>query len=132
MTQESPNKISVVTPHAPAAIGPYSQAIQTEKWIFTSGQIGIKLNTAGLISDEAGQQIRQGLENLRQVVLASGYTLDHVVKTTVFLTDMNDFSTMNEIYGEFFSAPFPARSTVAVAQLPLNAKFEIEAILNKG
>lgn len=118
----------VHTDKAPKAIGPYSQAIQTDFAVFTAGQVGIDPATGELVSNSVEEQTRQVLKNLQNVLEASGSSLANVVKTTVFLKDMNDFSKMNAIYAEAFGGNPPARSTVAVAGLPKGALVEIEAI----
>ena len=118
----------IFTEKAPNAIGPYSQAIQTEAMVFTAGQVGIDPATSELVDGGIEAQTRQVLTNLKQVLEASDSGLNYVVKTTVFLKDMNDFAKMNAIYGEFFSQNPPARSTVAVAALPKGALVEIEAV----
>jgi 2-iminobutanoate/2-iminopropanoate deaminase len=116
------------TEKAPQAIGPYSQAIKTDFAIFTAGQVGIDPATGELVSNSVEEQTRQALKNIQNVLEAAGSNLTNVVKTTVFLKDMNDFPKMNTIYAEFLGENPPARSTVAVAALPKNALVEIEAI----
>lgn len=118
----------IQTDKAPKAIGPYSQAIWTDSLIYTAGQIGLDPATGELVANTVEDQTRQALTNLQNVVEAAGSTLTHVVKTTVFLKDMNDFPRMNAIYAEFFGENPPARSTVAVAALPKGGLVEIEAI----
>jgi len=118
----------IFTDKAPKAIGPYSQAIQTETMVFTAGQAGIDPATGELVEGGIEAQTRQVLTNLSHVLEASDSGLNYVVKTTVFLKDMNDFAKMNAIYGEFFSQNPPARSTLAAAGLPKGALVEIEAI----
>lgn len=118
----------VHTDKAPKAIGPYSQAIRTDTMIYTAGQIGLDPLTGELVAATVEEQTRQVLTNLRNVLEAAGSSLEHVVKTTVFLKDMNDFSKMNPIYAEFFGENRPARSTVAVAGLPKGGLVEIEAV----
>jgi 2-iminobutanoate/2-iminopropanoate deaminase len=118
----------VQTDKAPKAIGPYSQAIRTDFAVFTAGQVGLDPATGELVSNAVEEQTRQALKNLQNVLEASGSSLANVVKTTVFLKDMNDFSRMNAVYAEFLGAMPPARSTVAVAGLPKGALVEIEAI----
>ena len=115
------------TEKAPAAVGPYSQAVKTEKMIFTSGQIGINPLT-GQLRLGIEDQTRQVLANLAAVLAAAGSSMDQIVKTTIFLTDMAEFGTVNGIYAEAFSGEPPARSTVQVAALPLGALVEIEAV----
>ena len=116
------------TDKAPRAIGPYSQASLTEDLIFTAGQIGLQPSTGELIEGGIEAQTRQVLTNLKNVLEASGSRLELVLKTTVFLQDMNDFGRMNAVYAEFFPESAPARSTVAVAALPKSALVEIECV----
>lgn len=116
---------------APAAIGPYSQAIEVNGMIFASGQIPINPATGKLVEGGIQEQTRQALTNASEVMKAAGVDMTHVVKTTVFLADMNDFVAMNEIYATFFSAPFPARSAVAVKALPKGALIEVECVAVK-
>ena len=112
---------------AAPAIGPYSPALQAEGWVFFSGQV--PFDSAGAVVGETGaEQARQALGNLRHLLEAAAMTSHAVVKTTIFLTDMNDFAAVNEVYAEFFEQPYPARSTVQVAALPKGVKVEIEAI----
>ncbi len=120
------NAISSVA-QAPKAIGPYSIAIQTDGFVFCSGQTGIDPATSELVAADVEAQTRQVLTNLKNVLEAAGTSLEKVVKTTVFLIDMADFAKMNAIYAEFFPSTPPARSTIAVAALPKNALVEIEA-----
>ena len=122
-------KKRIHTEKAPAAIGPYSQAIDLGELIYTSGQIPVAPD--GSISDNISEQTRQALENLKAVVEAAGSSFDKVVKTTVFITDMAQFGEINAVYAEFFSEPYPARSCVQVAALPKGASIEIEAIAIK-
>lgn len=122
-----PRKV-IQTDKAPKAIGPYSQAITTDTMVYTAGQVGIDPTTGELISSNLEEQTRQVLKNVRSVLEAAGSSLPNVVKTTVFLQDMNDFAKMNTIYAEFFRENPPARSTIAVAGLPKGALVEIEAI----
>ncbi len=119
----------IQTEKAPKAIGPYSQAIQTDAFIYTAGQIGLDPTTGELISATVEEQTRQALTNLRNVIESAGSNMENTVKTTVFLKDMNDFPKMNAIYAEFFGANPPARSTVAVAALPKGGLVEIEAVV---
>lgn len=121
----------ISTTKAPAAIGPYSQGIEIGNLVFTSGQI--PLTPEGhLVGPNIEDQVRQALQNAEQILLAAGTSLDNVVKTTVFLADMDDFQVMNRIYAEFFAAEPPARSAVQVARLPKDVKVEIEMIAYKG
>lgn len=122
-TQKKP----IESTDAPKAIGPYSQAIVANGFVFAAGQIGTDPKT-GVLADGVEAQTEQVLKNLAAVLKASGSSMENVVKATVFLADMNDFAKMNEIYGKHFKAPFPARSTVQVARLPRDAKIEIEVI----
>jgi len=118
----------IQTDKAPKAIGPYSQAIKTDTMVYTAGQVGIDPSTGELIADSVEEQTRQVLKNLQNVLAAAGTNFDKVVKTTVFLKDMNDFAKMNAIYAESFPENPPARSTVAVAALPKGALVEIEIV----
>lgn len=117
----------IKTERAPAAIGPYSQAIKSDPFIFVSGQLALNEKT-GAVEGDIKTQTRQVLTNLRNILEASGSGLEWVLKTTVFLADMNDFGAMNEVYASFFTQNPPARSTIQVARLPKDAKVEIEAI----
>lgn len=121
------NQTVISTEKAPAAVGPYSQAIKVEQFVFTSGQIGINPLT-GQLRLGIEEQTRQILANLAAVLSAAESGMDRIVKTTIFLTDMAEFSTVNGIYAEAFSGEPPARSTVQVAALPLGALVEIEAV----
>ncbi len=122
------SKEIVKTNKAPDAIGPYSQAIKINKMIFLSGQLAIDPKTQKFINGDIEIQTKRVLDNLKAVIEAAGSSLESVVKTTIYLTDINDFSKVNEIYASYFSAGKPARSTVCVAALPKNAKVEIDAI----
>lgn len=118
----------VQTPKAPAAIGPYSQAVVARNmFVFTAGQIAINPETGQVIDGDIRAQTRRVLENVRNILEAAGTNLGNVVKTTVFMKDMNEFAAMNEVYGEFFKDHPPARSTVEVARLPKDVRVEIEA-----
>ena len=123
------NKNRIHTDNAPAAIGPYSQAIDLGEMIFTSGQIPVAPD--GSVSEDISEQTRQALFNLKAVVEAGGSSFDKVIKTTVFITDMAQFGAINAVYSEFFSEPYPARSCVQVAALPKGVSIEIEAIALK-
>jgi 2-iminobutanoate/2-iminopropanoate deaminase len=116
------------TEHAPAAIGPYSQAIRVGNVVYTSGQIGIVPDSGAFVGDGVDAQARQALTNLKHVLEAAGASLSDVVKTTVFLADMSDYTVVNSIYAEFFPNPSPARSAVQAAALPKGARVEVEAI----
>ena len=118
----------IIAEKAPKALGPYSAAIAYGNIIFTSGQLGINPETGESAGDEIKSQTRQALENVKAVLEAAGTDLPHVLKTTVFLRDMNDFAAMNEVYAEFFTENFPARSAVQVAKLPKGLAVEIEVI----
>ena len=122
---------AVTTVHAPAAVGPYSQAIKADGMVFLSGQLGL-LPETGKLPEGIEAQAKQVMVNLAAVLDASGSRLDQVVKTTIFLTDMKDFALVNAIYGEAFSGAPPARSTVEVAALPLGGLVEIEALALAG
>ena len=119
---------SISTPHAPAAIGPYSQAVVAGNMVFCSGQIALDPKTMQLVGDTAAKQTEQALGNLTAVLDAAGTGLDHVVKTTVFLKNMDDFAAMNEVYGRFFGSHRPARAAVEAARLPKGALVEVECI----
>lgn len=121
-------KKEIKTDKAPKAIGPYSQAIATNGLIFASGQIAIDPSTGKLSTGTIEEQTELVLKNLKAVLEAAGSSLDNVVKCTVFLQDMDDFTRMNEVYGRFFRPPYPARAAVQVARLPKDVKIEIEAI----
>ena len=118
----------ISTSTAPAAIGPYSQAIQVGNLVFASGQIPINPATGNFVEGGVKEQARQSLTNVKAILEEAGLTLDNVVKTTVFLADMNDFADVNAVYAEFFAEPYPARSAVAVKALPKGALVEIEVI----
>ncbi len=118
----------ITTDKAPGAVGPYSQGIKTDNLIFTAGQLGIDPQTGEFAGDDVAAQTRQAMENLRAVLQAAGADLEHVVKTTIFVADMQDFGTVNEVYGACFADAPPARSTVQVAALPLGGRVEIEMI----
>jgi len=117
-----------VAAKAPKAIGPYSAAVKAGQFVFTAGQLGIDPESGEFVPGGVEAQTRQALQNLQAVLEGAGSTLDQVVKTTVFLRDMNDFGTMNGIYGEFFTKNFPARSAVQAARLPKDGAVEIEAV----
>ena len=121
----------ISTPNAPAAIGPYSQAIQVGNLIYTSGQIPIDPATGQLVEGGVKEQTRQSLSNIQAILQEAGLTMASVVKTTVFMADMADFAEMNSVYAEFFTEPYPARSAVAVKTLPKNALVEIEVVAEK-
>ena len=121
-------KETVITNNAPGAIGPYSQAIKAGGLVFCSGQIPIDPATGNFVSDVVAEQTERVLKNLSEVLSAAGTSLDNVVKTTVFLADMEDFAEMNEVYGRFFTDNKPARATVQAARLPRDARVEIDCI----
>ena len=116
----------ISTKKAPAAIGPYSQAIQVGNLVYTSGQIPIDPSTGAFVEGGIKEQTRQSLTNVKAILEEVGLSMNNVVKTTVFMADMNDFAEMNSIYAEFFSEPYPARSAIAVKTLPKGALVEIE------
>ena len=118
----------ISTKKAPAAIGPYSQAIQVGNLVYTSGQIPIDPATGAFAKGGIKEQTRQSLTNVKAILEEAGLSLKNVVKTTVFMADMNDFADMNAVYAEFFSEPYPARSAVAVKTLPKGALVEIEVV----
>jgi 2-iminobutanoate/2-iminopropanoate deaminase len=118
----------IATNAAPGAVGPYSQGIKTDTLVFTAGQLGIDPETGDFAGDDVTAQTRQAMENLQAVLKAAGTDLAHVVKTTIFVADMDDFAAVNDVYGRFFGDAPPARSTVQVAALPLGGRVEIEMI----
>lgn len=122
------SKKAINTEKAPKAIGPYSQAIQVGNLVYTSGQLPIDPTTGAFPEGGIKEQTRQSLCNIQAILEEAGLTMSNVVKTTVFLADMNDFADMNAIYAEFFTQPYPARSAVAVKTLPKNALVEIEVV----
>lgn len=122
-----PEKKVIHTDKAPAAIGPYSQAIAVGPFLYTSGQLGIN-PASGEITGDVKQQTTQALENLKAILEAAGSSMCKVVKTTVFLADLNDLGAVNEVYGTYFCAPQPARSAYQVAKLPKDGLVEIEAV----
>ena len=119
---------SIHTDNAPAAIGPYSQAIQAGNTIYVSGQIPIDPAKGEFAGTDIATQTRQSLTNIKNILAAAGADMSHVVKTTVLLADIADFTAMNEVYAEFFTEPYPARAAFQAAALPKGAKVEIEAI----
>lgn len=121
----------IATTAAPAAIGPYSQAIEANGMVFVSGQLPIDPATGNFAEGGIKELTRQSLTNMKNILEAAGTDMAHVVKTSVFLADMADFAEMNEVYAEFFTAPFPARSAVAVKTLPKGGLVEIECIAVK-
>ncbi len=118
----------ISTNNAPAAIGPYSQATIVGNLLFTSGQVPIDPKTGELVNDDVKEAAKRSLENLKAILEAAGTTLDKVIKTTVFIKDMNDFAAVNEVYAKYFTSNQPSRSCVEVARLPKDALVEIEAI----
>ena len=123
---------AIHTNNAPAAIGPYSQAIEVNGFVFASGQIPIDPSTGNFVEGGVKEQTKQAITNAGNILKEAGTDLAHVVKTTVYLADMNDFAAMNEVYATFFSQPFPARSAVAVKDLPKGALVEVEVLAGKG
>ena len=120
---------AVSTDRAPKAIGPYSQAIRAGGLLFVSGQVPLDPATGALVEGDIAAQTHRVMQNVKAVVEAAGASLDAVVKTTIYLADLGDFKTVNEVYGGYFTAPAPARATVQVARLPLDARVEIDAIV---
>jgi 2-iminobutanoate/2-iminopropanoate deaminase len=121
-------KVAFAAPNGPKAIGPYSAALRAGQLVFLSGQVPVDPATGAMVEGDIAAQTRQVLQNLTNVLEPAGLTLAHVVRTTVFLADMNDFAAMNDVYKTFFSEPYPARSTVQAARLPRDARIEIDAI----
>ena len=118
----------IATDRAPRAIGPYSQAVKTKDMVFVSGQLALDPATGELIGKEIQAETRQALNNLKQILLAAGTGLERVIKTTLFIRNMDDFSKINEVYAEFFEKALPARACVEVSRLPKDANIEIEAV----
>ena len=123
---------AVSTPTAPAAIGPYSQAISAGGFLFVSGQIPIDPATGALVDGDIAAQTRRVFKNLEEILKAGGLSFDSVVRTTVYLADMNDFPVVNDVYATYFSSPAPARATVQAARLPRDARIEIDLIAKVG
>ncbi len=121
-------KTIIDTKEAPAAIGPYSQAVAFDRLLFTSGQLPIDPDAGGIIDGSIEERTHRVLKNLDAIARKAGTSLDNALKTTVYLTDINDFQAVNTIYAEYFKAPYPARSAFQVAALPLGANIEIEAV----
>jgi 2-iminobutanoate/2-iminopropanoate deaminase len=121
-------KQAISSPGAPKAIGPYSQAVRAGQLLFLSGQVPLDPATGQMVDGGIAEQTRRVFENLGAVLAAGGRSFADVVRTTVFLADMNDFAAMNEVYGQFFKEPYPARATVQVARLPKDARVEIDLI----
>jgi len=124
-------KKAITTPKA-KAIGPYSAAVESGDLVFVSGQIPLDSGTGKLVEGDISAQARQSLENLKTILTAAGLSFAHVVKTTIFLTSMSDFAAVNEVYKSYLGEPYPARSTIAVAALPMGAKVEIEMIASRS
>jgi len=121
-------KTAIASPNAPKAIGPYSQAVRAGQLVFLSGQVPLDPATGNLVEGDIAAQTRRIFENLGAVLTAAGLSFANVVRTTVFLADMNDFAAMNQVYATYFQEPYPARSTVQVARLPKDARVEIDVI----
>ena len=121
-------KQAVSSPDAPNAIGPYSPAMRAGQLLFVSGQVAIDPATGTLVDGDVRTQTRRVMENIGALLIAGGVSFAHVVRTTVYLADMNDFAAMNEVYGQYFQAPAPARATVEVSRLPRDARVEIDVI----
>lgn len=119
------------TEKAPAAIGPYSQAVSTGDFVFVSGQLGIDPRTGELVSPDFELQARQALENIKHIVLAAGCQMNHVVSVDIYISNLSNFSKLNELYEEYFEDPLPARAVVQVSGLPKNAGVEIKCIVCK-
>lgn len=124
----SPRRTIVQTGDAPRAIGPYSQAVKTDTLVFVSGQLALDPATGMLVDSDIRAETRQAMNNLRNILVAAGSSLENVVKVTLFIKNMDDFAMINEVYGEFFPADPPARACVEVARLPKDARFEVEAV----
>lgn len=128
MTQQE--RKTIATQQAPGAIGPYSQAVQYGNLLFTSGQLG--MDASGQFAQTVEEQANRSLLNVKAILEAAGFGMENIVKTTVFLKDMNDFQAVNEVYASFFSEPYPARSAVEVARLPKDGLVEIEVVASKS
>ena len=128
INQKTKNMNAISTKKAPAAIGPYSQAIRVGNIVYTSGQIPLDPATGAFVEGGIKEQTRQALTNIKAILEEAGTSMDNVVKTTVFMANMDDFADMNAVYAEFFTEPYPARSAVAVKTLPKGASIEIEVI----
>ena len=129
---KEPNKMTkeiISTENAPQAIGPYSQAVKAGNLMFVSGQIPLDPKTGDLVSDSIEEQAKQVLKNVQSICEAAGYSLDDIVKISIFLTDLSNFGIVNDVMKEYFSEPYPARATVEVSALPLGVNVEIEAIV---
>jgi 2-iminobutanoate/2-iminopropanoate deaminase len=122
------SKKAVSSPEAPKAIGPYSQAVRAGQFLFASGQIPLDPATGTVVEGDISAQTRRVMENLSAVLVSAGLSFAHVVRTTVFLADMGEFAAVNEVYGKYFSEPYPARATVQVARLPRDVRVEIDLI----
>ncbi|HAK47010.1 MAG TPA: reactive intermediate/imine deaminase [Spirochaeta sp.] len=126
------NKEILTAENAPKAIGPYSIGVKSGDLMFLSGQVGIVPEKGGLISDDTKEQAMQAMKNITAILNSSKATMENIIKTTIYLTAMSDFSIVNEVYASYFKGDFPARSTVAVKELPLGAKVEIEVTASVG
>lgn len=125
-------RTEIHTDRAPAAIGPYSQAVSAGDTVYTAGQVGMDPATGEFVGPDVATQTRQAMANLRAVLEAAGLGLADVVKTTIFVADLEDFATVNEVYGDHFEQPYPARSTVEAARLPKDARVEIEMVAHRS
>ncbi len=126
-----PPKKVIESKNAPAPVGPYSQAVESQGFLFCSGQIAIDPSSNQVLQGSVSEQAEQVMKNIKAVLTAAGLTFDHIVKTTIYLTSMNDFAVVNEIYAKSFTSQFPARSTVAVAGLPKGVQVEIEVLASR-
>ena len=124
-------KTIISTPKAPSAIGPYSQAVDKDGFIFVSGQLPIDETTGAFAGEDIASQARQSLQNIKYILEEAGLEMKDISKTTILLKNIEDFAVVNEIYGQFFSAPYPARATYEVARLPKDALIEIEALAKR-
>lgn len=121
-------KTEILSPNAPKPIGPYSQAIKVENFIFLSGQIAIDPSSGNIKSNTIEEQTKQIFKNIKEILSQCGYELNNIIKTTIFLKNIDDFPKMNRVYESFFNPPYPARTTVEVSRLPKDALIEIEAV----
>ena len=132
MPRETMPRETIHSDQAPNAMGPYSQAIRCDGWVFCAGQVGLDPATGGMVAGGVAEQTRQVLRNLQAVLDAAGCSCAEVVKTTVYLRDLDDFAAMNEVYAEFFPEKPPARATVQVSRLPAEARVEIDAVASQS
>lgn len=129
--EAKPKKEIIISKSAPEPIGPYSQAVKFGDLLFISGQIAINPNTNQMVNENIETETKQVMENIKSILLSAGYTMSNIIKTTIYLTDLNIFKKVNEIYGSYFEKEFPARETVQVVKLPKGANIEVSVIAGK-